>query len=300
LFVVLAACAPAPAPAARHVELALSPLDVADAAPPAPLPTTPPTVTASAPPPPERHASVYPVIRYDAKATTVPEAAATIVTLVVNAMRADATATLVVRGSAEKGEPGGTALARAKATALEITQAGIAASRVRTSAASAPGARSVEFLDASGERFSVLYTEWEACCRNTRPGYAWPYTDLSKIPPDPVVFFVDDERPDTPAGRAAQAEAKQRCAQCNGDWGIHGLAPIPGCLCRTPDAHKPCTLPRDCRASCEIPWADAIQSHGSAQIPAGRCAEFYGAFGCRGWIIETDGGARDTQWICRD
>ena len=303
LLLVLFACTPA---APRNPELASPASDLTDASAArvdaarlaSPLDAGLPR--APDPPPIEHHASVYPVIRFEPKATAVPEAARPAITLVVGAMRADATARVVVRGSAEKGEPKGTALARAKATASEITKAGIAADRVQADERS-DGTRSVAFFEPAGERFSVLYTEWDAYAGSTRREVLPVGYDLSRLPSlDPVVFVMDDERPDTPAARAAQAEAKQRCAQCNGDWGIHGLAPIPGCTCRAPDAHQPCTGPRDCTASCEISWEDAMRFHGATQLPPGRCAEFFGAFGCRGWIVETDGGARDTQWICRD
>jgi hypothetical protein len=309
VLLALCACAPA-AIATRHAELAIPTSDAADASDAADTSTTWREGTGSsaaisdagAPPrpapPPEHHASVYPVIRFEPKATTVPEEARVAITLVVSAMRADSTARVVVRGSAEKGEPKGTALARAKATARELTNAGIAPDRVQANDLPA-ATRSVEFFEPSGDRFSVLYTEWDAYAGSTRRSVLPPGYDLSKLATDPVVFFMDDERPDTAAGRAAQAEAKKQCAQCNGDWGIHGLAPIPGCVCRAADAHKPCKGPRDCSSTCEISWEDALHFHGSAQLPPGRCAEFYGAFGCRGWIVETDGG-RDTQWICRD
>lgn len=104
-----------------------------------------------------------------------------------------------------------------------------------------------------------------------------------------------------------QAKTRAECTHCNGDWGRHGLAGVVGCLCRTPDAGKPCESPHDCTAECvvgrpgETDPKDVCPAVGAALH--GHCAGQYTTFGCHSFIVEksTPGGVlRGVQTLCID
>lgn len=104
-----------------------------------------------------------------------------------------------------------------------------------------------------------------------------------------------------------QAKTPAECARCKGDWGRHGLAGVAGCLCRTPDADKPCESPHDCVAQCLAdPEHAQAQSRHCPRVNAefhGHCSAHYTNFGCNGIIVEKAtpaGPLRGVQYLCVD
>jgi hypothetical protein len=89
------------------------------------------------------------------------------------------------------------------------------------------------------------------------------------------------------AGDAGRPTTVAACRACNGDFGLHGLAPTPSCLCRTHDAGKRCRGKDDCEAEC-------IGDGGEREVTdpgppprgafVGRCAEFTTTFGCHRFL----------------
>jgi hypothetical protein len=92
--------------------------------------------------------------------------------------------------------------------------------------------------------------------------------------------------------RAANAGAlppdtAEGCRACNGDFGVHGLAPTPFCNCRTHDAGKRCRGKDDCESEC-------VGDDGEREVVdpgppprghrLGRCAEFRTMFGCHAFL----------------
>ncbi len=104
-----------------------------------------------------------------------------------------------------------------------------------------------------------------------------------------------------------EAKTPAECKRCNGDWGPHGLVGVTGCLCRTPDANKPCESPHDCVAECLVDRKQARDAEDGCPHPIGHyhghCAAQYTTFGCHGYIVEkaTPAGARQSvRFICLD
>ncbi len=107
--------------------------------------------------------------------------------------------------------------------------------------------------------------------------------------------------------KTVQAKTPAECTRCKGDWGRHGLAGVAGCLCRTPDAGKPCESPHDCVAECLAdPKHARDQSRECPRVNAefhGHCSEHYVTFGCSGIIVEKPtpaGPLRAVQYLCVD
>jgi hypothetical protein len=61
------------------------------------------------------------------------------------------------------------------------------------------------------------------------------------------------------------------CAAAQGDYGIHGIIPVPSCLCRTQDAGKPCSRDRHCQGLC------LAAQRGDK---SGTCSAHVAEFGC--------------------
>jgi hypothetical protein len=56
-----------------------------------------------------------------------------------------------------------------------------------------------------------------------------------------------------PAAGPRQAPQNEReCTACKGLWGVHGLAEVPTCLCRTHDGGKRCKDGLECEGECEV------------------------------------------------
>lgn len=68
------------------------------------------------------------------------------------------------------------------------------------------------------------------------------------------------------------AAARERCRACKGDFGGHGMSGIISCLCRMPDADKPCSDGDQCQGKC-------------ISTPKGfRCSKHRTVFGCHGYL----------------
>lgn len=109
----------------------------------------------------------------------------------------------------------------------------------------------------------------------------------------PDAFVEPDAAPDmgvpgcgNPGADPTCREARDEptCLARGGNWGVHGLAPFPSCLCPTRDGGCPCTKPDDCTGGCYAPLGD----NGCDGVVAGTCAATQPFFGC--WCVLFDGG----------
>ena len=89
---------------------------------------------------------------------------------------------------------------------------------------------------------------------------------------------------------APDQAARAECTRCNGDWGVHGLDPTPGCNCRTNDAGRSCFASGQCQGACLLDARDAsdpasvvVVDPGPPRLGhfVGQCAEFFTSYGCR-------------------
>jgi hypothetical protein len=100
-------------------------------------------------------------------------------------------------------------------------------------------------------------------------------------------------RPDSEAKAQQLAgerpKTKEACDACQGRWGIHGLAEVEICICKTRDSGRSCRDGADCEGQC------LAESGGFVVVdkgpPAkgyfrGRCSEFETTFGCNSMIPE--------------
>jgi hypothetical protein len=106
-----------------------------------------------------------------------------------------------------------------------------------------------------------------------------------------------------PAPAAAAAAAPklppataEACRACRGEWGVHGLAGVPSCNCRTTDAGKRCTDGNECQGMCVAAPEDPEREVVEAGPPArgffvGRCSELKTVYGCN-HLIERGARAR--------
>jgi hypothetical protein len=86
-----------------------------------------------------------------------------------------------------------------------------------------------------------------------------------------------------PAPRV-RPDTRQACDACRGDWGIHGIADVESCNCRTKDAGQTCRDGAQCQGQC-LAGPDAkfeVVSPGPPKrgFYVGRCSEFETTFGC--------------------
>ena len=78
-------------------------------------------------------------------------------------------------------------------------------------------------------------------------------------------------------------ETEEACKSCNGVWGVHGLADVEGCLCRTKDAGKTCRDGGECEGAClasEDGFEVVDKGPPEKGFYRGTCSEFTVAFGC--------------------
>jgi hypothetical protein len=118
---------------------------------------------------------------------------------------------------------------------------------------------------------ALLATLAAAGCRKAAPPPARPDSEAKAL--------VTAERPKT----------KEACEACQGRWGIHGLAEVETCICKTRDSGRSCRDGADCEGQC------LAESGGFVVVdkgpPAkgyfrGRCSEFDTTFGCHHMIPE--------------
>lgn len=198
------------------------------------------------------------------------------------------------------------ALAKARLAALTSAFA-----REHVQIGTAPAA-----IERSSERPEILFLEVDATPGSDRElalseqdyeqGRAAFSREATSAPPRLLIRF-DTHRPGSPGSAKWMAYEKARCAQCNGDFGPHGIAGIPSCLCRTRDGGKACNVPEACESKCEIRYEDGLAHRGTrcppksrCPLPQGFCSEFVHPFGCQSWIDRDATGARIARTICRD
>jgi hypothetical protein len=99
----------------------------------------------------------------------------------------------------------------------------------------------------------------------------------------------------TAAPKSPPATAKE-CRACRGDWGVHGLAGVPSCNCRTTDPGKRCTDGNECQGMCvaapDEPEREVVEAGPPARgFFVGRCSELVTVYGCNR-LIERGARAR--------
>ena len=103
-----------------------------------------------------------------------------------------------------------------------------------------------------------------------------------------------------PVHPARDAEI-EKCRQCKGNWGRHGLSQSEFCICRTTDHNKECYEESDCQGSCVYQRTDTVAE--SRTVPCndgedcivrsprirhvGVCSEFVMFVGCHSVIRTT-------------
>jgi hypothetical protein len=99
----------------------------------------------------------------------------------------------------------------------------------------------------------------------------------------------DSARPPV-AGPARAPQTEGECHACNGDWGVHGLARVESCLCRTHDAGKICKDGLDCEGECEVvgePKTEIVDPGPPARgFFLGTCSQFDHLFGCHKLLMD--------------
>lgn len=85
--------------------------------------------------------------------------------------------------------------------------------------------------------------------------------------------------------RSEPPKTREACAACRGEWGVHGLAKIESCICRTHDSGKRCRDGNDCEGKCLVDaQSPEFEAQGTATPPrgffVGRCSELVTVFGC--------------------
>jgi len=98
--------------------------------------------------------------------------------------------------------------------------------------------------------------------------------------------------PEEEPGQTAQPlteipETAADCKKCNGVWGVHGLAQVESCLCRTNDAGKTCRDGGECQGAClasEDGFEVVEKGPPAKGFYRGSCSEFTIAFGCHLFI----------------
>ena len=114
--------------------------------------------------------------------------------------------------------------------------------------------------------------------------------ELDGTPLAPLALSAEVRNP-------ALAAARDRCRECDGEWGRHGLLQLEGCRCRAADAGEECRDGRDCEGLCLYERFEVTQperplscvgescSYAFAMgVPVGRCSEFVTMFGCHSYL----------------
>jgi hypothetical protein len=102
-------------------------------------------------------------------------------------------------------------------------------------------------------------------------------------------FGCHRDAPPPAAGPARPPQDERECRACKGQWGIHGLAETPSCLCHTHDGGKSCKDGLECEGECEV-------VDGKTQVTdpgppprgyfLGRCTDYDHVFGCSKLLMD--------------
>jgi hypothetical protein len=108
-----------------------------------------------------------------------------------------------------------------------------------------------------------------------------------KAAPPPAL--PDSEAKAQLASAGDRPQTKEACDACQGRWGIHGLAEVPMCNCKTRDSGRTCRDGADCEGQClaETNGFVVVQKGPPAKgYFRGHCSEFETTFGCYPTIPE--------------
>jgi len=82
--------------------------------------------------------------------------------------------------------------------------------------------------------------------------------------------------------------SKQGCDACGGQWAVHGIEQVEGCICRTKDGGKACRDGTECEGSCLVKDDAKFETVEPGPPPrghyVGRCADYDTTFGCNRMI----------------
>lgn len=99
----------------------------------------------------------------------------------------------------------------------------------------------------------------------------------------------DGSSPPAAAGPHKTPQNEAECRDCRGEWGVHGMAEVASCLCRTRDAGKSCKDGLDCEGECEV-VEGKVEVTDRGPPPrgffVGHCTEFDHVFGCRKLLMD--------------
>lgn len=77
---------------------------------------------------------------------------------------------------------------------------------------------------------------------------------------------------------------KEQCDACGGLWAVHGIHPLPSCICPTTDSGERCYDGRDCVGQCLVDPQVAFQTMVEGNPPrgfySGKCSPYDTTFGC--------------------
>src|SRR5262245_55777962 len=78
--------------------------------------------------------------------------------------------------------------------------------------------------------------------------------------------------------RTPHPDNKVACDRCGGLWGVHGIASVESCICRTKDGGQSCTSGSDCQGACIVADDAAFEVVEQGDPPlgvfVGRCADY--------------------------
>jgi hypothetical protein len=106
--------------------------------------------------------------------------------------------------------------------------------------------------------------------------------------PAPRPALPDSEAKAT-AVVAERPKSREACAACQGRWGVHGLAEVETCICKTRDSGRACRDGSDCEGQCladEKGFVVVDKGPPAKGYYRGRCSEFDTTFGCHHMIPE--------------
>jgi hypothetical protein len=101
--------------------------------------------------------------------------------------------------------------------------------------------------------------------------------------PDPEAKVV------VPLTTAERPRSREGCDACQGRWGVHGLAEVETCICKTRDFGRTCRDGNDCEGEClaeESGFVVVDKGPPAKGYFRGRCSEFDTTFGCNRLIPE--------------
>jgi hypothetical protein len=88
----------------------------------------------------------------------------------------------------------------------------------------------------------------------------------------------------SPNDRTPSPDNRTACDRCGGLWGVHGIASVESCICRTKDGGRRCTSGSDCEGACIVADDASFEVVQQGDPPlgmfVGTCADYVTTFGC--------------------